>query len=546
MGGKETGKKQKGFDYGLLLQCTAFFLYAAFLILVISHHEPWYDEAQSWLIARDASYKDMLFRIPHYEGHPSFWWLLLSIPAKLGVPFQIGLRGIQVVFALLGEYLILFHAPFPKWIRLILPFTYFFFYQYGVMSRPYSIMVCAVCLAAMTWKDRNEKPFRFAGSLMLLCLTCAYGILIAGGIAVVWCVEICREGLSGTARRSGIRGLLAGFFADRRRLASLILLLLLALVLLLQIYPYPDTYSAHIPVFQETISRKKRFFLFFFCLPAESMFTSFAGSMHLQKFTPSAMDMVYMASVTIPMWLLLIKAGWKKKTGLYLFVPYLFMAVFSSLVYFHTHHMGILVLMFVFYLWISDCDGNLFQNKYMETAFRAVFVVGLLVNLSWTMYSSVTDLREDFAAGRLLASYITENHLQDYRIAYSWWIKTDDDGNIIYENTHVNRNAVDEVNMYLEKPVLDGYMGGQSYADFRDVPQEEMEKEKEELKAAGIDVIIGSVKDVYYSQLGLDKHDFKKATRIYYNRVWKNRDVNSNVKILMRKSLIKELNLQEE
>ena len=33
-------------------------------------HEPWFDEAQAWVIARDNSLKDILFFIPHYEGHP--------------------------------------------------------------------------------------------------------------------------------------------------------------------------------------------------------------------------------------------------------------------------------------------------------------------------------------------------------------------------------------------------------------------------------------------------------------------------------------------
>ena len=532
MGRKGTGKRKEreAEKRDLLFNILVLFLYAAFLLLVISFHEPWYDEAQSWLIARDASFHDLLFRLPHYEGHPSFWWLLLAVPAKLGLPFQIGLRGIQVIFAILGEYLLIFHSPFPRWIRLFLPFTYFFFYQYGIMSRPYSIMLCAVCLAAMTWQERNRKPFRFVLSLMLLCLTCAFGILIAGGIAVVWCLEIFAD---------------RSLFRSRRRLVSLILLLLLALVLLAQIIPYPDTYSAHIPAFQETTSKTKQFFMFFFCLPAESMFTAFARDVHLRYFTPSAADLLKMAAVTVPMWIALVLAGRKKRTWLYLFVPYLFVAVFSSFVYFHTHHMGVLVVIFLFYLWISDCRGSLFRKRYAEMAFRVLLVAGFCVNLSWTLYSSVTDLQRDYAVGRKLAAFLTENDLLDRRISYSWWIETDESGNILYENTHVNRSAIDEVNMYLEKPVLDGYMGGQSYADFRDIPQEEMEREKEELREAGVDVVIGKVEDVYFHQLDLDPEDFVKVAELYYDRVWKRKDVFSKVDVLMRRTMAAERVLGE-
>ena len=521
------GKTDRKFAH---LEILVLAIYAVLLIVVIASHEPWYDEAQSWLIARDASWRDILFRLPHYEGHPPFWWILLSVPARLGIPFQIGLQGLEVVFAVLGEYLIIFHSPFPRWIRCILPFTYFLFYQYGVMSRPYSILVCAVCLGAMTWRTRNKKPFRFVGALMLICLTCAYGILIAGGIAVVWCLEIFRK---------------RTLFRNRPRLTALACLLLLALVLLAQIYPYPDTYSAHMPVFHETLSSKKQFLLFFFCLPAETMFTSFARDVHLRSFLPDTGEVVRMALVTIPMWFALIRAGWKRRTWLYLFVPYLIVAVFSSFVYFHTHHLGVLFLIFLFYLWISWDEKQLFANRYAEAIFRAALIAGLLVNLSWTLTGAVTELRTNFSAGREIASLITDKGLQNYRISYSWWIETDDAGEIIYENTHVNRSTVDEVNMYLKKPVLDGYLGGQSYADFRDVPQAEMDREKEELKEAGVDVIIGRVQDVYFSQLGLDPDDFAILPRFYYERAWKNRVSRSSEKVFMRRSLMQELGLKE-
>ncbi|MBQ7782588.1 MAG: hypothetical protein IJ368_01325, partial [Oscillospiraceae bacterium] len=81
--------------------------YVIFIVLHIFtafFHEPWYDEAQAWLIARDASYYDILFDIPHYEGHPPLWHLILSIPAKLGLPFEISLSAVMLVFSALWVY----------------------------------------------------------------------------------------------------------------------------------------------------------------------------------------------------------------------------------------------------------------------------------------------------------------------------------------------------------------------------------------------------------------------------------------------------------
>ena len=74
-----------------------FAVYLAVVIVTMAFHEPWFDEAQSWLIARDCSYRDLLLVRPHYEGHPPLWWLLLSIPAKLGVPYEWGLKGVELV-----------------------------------------------------------------------------------------------------------------------------------------------------------------------------------------------------------------------------------------------------------------------------------------------------------------------------------------------------------------------------------------------------------------------------------------------------------------
>ena len=81
----------------------AFVLYIAIIAIVMCFHAPWFDEAQSWLIARDSPLASIFSVRPHYEGHPPFWNLLLAIAAKSGVPYEFGIKGIQLVCAsLLG------------------------------------------------------------------------------------------------------------------------------------------------------------------------------------------------------------------------------------------------------------------------------------------------------------------------------------------------------------------------------------------------------------------------------------------------------------
>ncbi|MFR5119467.1 MAG: hypothetical protein ACLTD2_05595 [Ruminococcus sp.] len=132
-------------------------------------HEPWFDEAQAWAIARSGTIKEILFEIPHYEGHPPLWHLILAPFAKLGAPYELSLAAVNIFFMTLAVAVLLFKSPFPKLIRCLLPFNFFLFYQYGVVSRPYCILVLAIFLAAVCYKNRNEHPVKYLLCLTLMC-----------------------------------------------------------------------------------------------------------------------------------------------------------------------------------------------------------------------------------------------------------------------------------------------------------------------------------------------------------------------------------------
>ena len=213
----------------------AFAVFLAALGAVSYFHEPWFDEAQAWLIARDASYGDILFLLPHYECHPPLWHLILSLPAKLGVPFEAGLKTIGFLIPAVTAALLLFRSRLPRPVRLCLPFGYFFFYQYGVIVRPYSLMLLTALLLGMTFPARERHPWRTVGLLALLCLTSAYGIVLSAGIAACMVWELWRE--------KGFVRLLRELVSDRRT-AALLALLAGAVLLMLEILPRPETASA--------------------------------------------------------------------------------------------------------------------------------------------------------------------------------------------------------------------------------------------------------------------------------------------------------------
>ena len=106
----------------------------------IHYHEKWADEAQAWLIARDLPLSTIWFHELRYEGSPGLWHTILWIAqhvfhAPYGAIGYIGLAG-----ATAGAALLIFKAPFPRYIRWPLAFTYFMVYQYAVIARPYKLL----------------------------------------------------------------------------------------------------------------------------------------------------------------------------------------------------------------------------------------------------------------------------------------------------------------------------------------------------------------------------------------------------------------------
>ena len=83
-------KKRKSFSLGWIL----FFTFVVAYVLVTAFHEPWFDEAEAWQIAKCADLKTIFFVTPHYEGHPPLWHLILSVFAKSGAPVDLSLKAV--------------------------------------------------------------------------------------------------------------------------------------------------------------------------------------------------------------------------------------------------------------------------------------------------------------------------------------------------------------------------------------------------------------------------------------------------------------------
>ena len=396
-----------------------FAAYAILLIVISCFHEPWYDEAEAWQMARGASIHDLLFYIPHYEGHPSLWYLILAIPAKLGVPYELGLKSIAVAAALVYGWLLLFRSPFPKWIRYSLPFHYFLFYQYAVISRPYGISVVCFFLMAMAFQKRNEKPFRFIIPMAFLCALSGYGIVLAGGICIAWVWDICKEKQW---------KLFTADFCKDKRIWGLALLLVVAILIILQILPKPDTYATAREATNSIITRL--LYTFFVMLPDCTVLTVLEGAAYLSM--ANIRVMILLVGIVVGILLLMfLMAASNKKNRHYFIIPYVLFAVFSAVVYFCAHHMGMLFAFTLFWLWTALEDEDKFatwkqirgkitiqeqDQKSLAKAGKFALAIVMLMPIYWTIGASFLEVTTQYYYGRDAARFLKETGLYQLNV----------------------------------------------------------------------------------------------------------------------------------
>lgn len=398
-------------------ECIALVAYMALLALVMSRHEPWFDEAEAWLMARDLSLADLLFGWLRYEGHLPVWYLLLALPAKLGVPYEWGLKAVEWLCAAAAAAVLLLRSPFPRVVRLALPFTYFLFYQYGVISRCYSVMMLFLWLAAAAHERRNEKPVRYMLALAGLGGTMAYGILVAFGMAVAWFME-----MAGEWRRNRGEGMIRQALRDGRFRALLALAAVNVLFVVL-LYPAPDQYNP----LSAANSRLTDTLNTVLTAPAEAVFIDLPSMPFMGEDALLWPEMLCSAAV-MALFFAAMAARRRTLTALLVLLP---MFAFFAFTYFTIHHSGVLTMAFLFLLWVAR---PLKENEKPPRILRwferhrrrlmpllvAAGTAVFAVQTYWSAESSLNDWRGKYSAGSSIACFIQEHRLEQNRLFLSY------------------------------------------------------------------------------------------------------------------------------
>ena len=377
--------------YQVIISALIFGLFVALTIFVNNVHEPWRDEAQAWLIARDHPLPWTIFQMSAFEGSPMLLQLLLWPFAQLGLPYvTIHLLHGFVVCAVVA--LILRFAPFPFWIRCLLPFSYYLAYEYNAIARNYVLAAALLLCLAQLYRERWHRPITYHFCLILLSQVSAHAAILAGVFFLAFVYEGCvvklweeRESVS---RRAGFAALTTG-------------LVLFGTVL--QLWPDPELGDAfktmHIPSIWMILYGLNHH-------PAALFFPVFIPDIHFWN-----VSQLSLVTNFLPLgYVLLLFFGWyfwKSSLTLRGIVLFGFVCVetFFSIYYIPSQrHFGVLFFFFLACFWI-DLRERTVPLFYRRALFLFLTVV-LCVQMSSATVAILQDYRFTFSSAELAAQQI--------------------------------------------------------------------------------------------------------------------------------------------
>jgi len=145
-------------------------------------HEPWRDEAQAWLLARDSTGLSTLLKNARYEGGPVLWHLFLLPLTRLGgLPLM---SALNLAFAAGAVYLFARFSPFERAARVLFAFGYLPLYEWGTIARNYAAGVFFLFLFAVFFSRR--RPILQGVALGLAANTSVHAAIVsASALALV-------------------------------------------------------------------------------------------------------------------------------------------------------------------------------------------------------------------------------------------------------------------------------------------------------------------------------------------------------------------------
>lgn len=348
----------------LILKVVVTIVFAILLIFLARFHEPWSDEAQSFLLARDNNISE-LFYYMKYEGTPPLWVIIIKIFILLGGTYS-NFYLLPILFSVLGLAIFELKVKAPLYIKLLFPFTYFIFYQYSIVARSYCLVFPVLMLLALVYEKRFEKPFLFSFILFLLMNISLHTLVISGSLYLLFLIDIFKNKLN---KNQKIRVAIILIFLE---------LLFTALIAM------PNSDCAFVQnhtkntwhVISESTVGSELNTIFEVIISIVILITIFLGSKNIFK------EVIRFLIVFLPVSLI------------YNFVAY------------QGWHIGIITLLLFTYFIVS--------NKINEDRYIKIFLVVLcLVQISWSITSFYYDINNEYCSALEVSKFLKENKYEN-------------------------------------------------------------------------------------------------------------------------------------
>jgi hypothetical protein len=373
--------------------------YVTMLCVFVPFHEPWEDEAQAWLLSRDLSLYALLFHALRREGHPALWYLLLWIPTHLHLSYGL-LNWLSAAIASTGIYILLRFAPFPFYLRALLPFTFFLGYQYAVVARSYVLFPVLGFMVAHFY--REQRPIAMAVLLALLANVSIHGTIVAVAFAALYTWRLRRLRYAAvetyTSRRDA--WLATATFASSVLFAALCLWPTAGalprvgptLNKVVDALSFPRTTGAQDGSAQATAAARDP--------------TSIAGARRLAN-VPLVLGFAFAAFWPLALLyegllvLYLARSGQTK-----LVLPAVLLCLFLIFVYAAPWHLGLLWITCLMALWAAWDSSVAPYVPHLQNAVAAFLGLLCVLQLSWTFDAFRFDLRNPTSPDKATAAYL--------------------------------------------------------------------------------------------------------------------------------------------
>lgn len=526
-----------------LVECFTIIIYILAFVIIAYYHEPWSDETTSYAIAKDATIKEMLFRLGHGEGHPALWWILLSPFAKSGVSAKITLGIVSLGVNLISVCIILFKFKIPKIIRISIPFTFYLFYQYGIISRCYCLLILGFCLLTLVWNEKEKKPFKTIFCMLLICLSTAYGLVLMFGLALTWIYDVLRDNVKG--KKIVIRSLLKN---SGKEIIALSVLAIVAFLIVLEIMPSKDAYAVYIEKkYADLINNKILNFLYLLVLePIDALFySSIYEDTWLSIYKIELTVFIIGALLSLLFFFIMFTLPKSYGKRRYFVIPQLIFVIVCTFSFYYSHHTGITTVFFMFWIVSSftkeDAQetklkyNNTFYGKFLQGGEGNVllkyewiiYFLIILVSVGWTISSCILEVKAIYSPEQEYVKMINNYSNREYKV---------------YATHQASLGAYKTSNMTIYKTIFDG-----REVDFTllDSTADEVEEKMQYWVTIGfpdvIDEFESGIIEYISEELGVEAPEYRMIDYIDSGKIFKGIQDSCGMKVFMRTDLADEL-----